>query len=335
MGKEKKVVAGFWLRLLSDIIDALILAAFGFILAIPFKGIFYGLGEGGLFLGLIITFLYTGILQSHIGSGQSIAKKLFKIQVLNLDGSYLSLSKSFFRYSVIALIFYNSWIWMAVTSTVPILNNSILQSIFTFTIIFLFLGVTVLLVFHPLKRGIHDLIAGSIVVRKGLYDDNKISELNNRRKIKRAFLIWGSCCLLLVILSSYMLVQHKDSMPLLAELGDLQRTIAETTEFENISVKHTWHTFRDSDGIETKTTSIDIFPFLGKSKFDNETLKLGEIKKAVNYVVNSYSKLNECNYINVQVRTGFNIGIASFYFHETKSFNIQGELLTGIERSLR
>ena len=328
MEKEKKVVVGFWLRLLSDIIDTIILAVFGFLLAIPFKGFFYGLGENGLFLGLIITFLYTGILQSHIGSGQSIAKKLLKIQVLNIDGSYLNLPKSFFRYSVIALIFYNSWIWMALTSTAPVLNNTILQSTFTFFIVFLFLGVTVLLMFHPLKRGIHDLISGSIVVRKGSFDGAKISELSTPAKVKRAFIIWGSCCMILVAFSFYMLVQHKDSMSFLSELGELQKTIDQTTDFKNISVNHNWHTFKNSEGVETKTTSINILPFLGKNKFDNELKKLEEVNKAVEIVVNSYSKLNECDYINVQVRTGFNIGIASLYIHETKSFDIRGNLLT-------
>lgn len=328
MEKEKKVVVGFWLRLLSDIIDAILLAVFGFILAIPFKGFFYGLGENGLFLGLIITFLYTGILQSHIGSGQSIAKKMLKIQVLNIDGSYLSLPKSFFRYSVIALIFYNSWIWMALTSTAPVLNNTILQSLFSFFIVFLFLGVTVLLMFHPLKRGIHDLISGSVVIRKGSFDEAKISALSTKFKVRRAFIIWGSCCMVLVAFSFYMLVQHKDSMSLLTELGQLQKSIAQTTDFKNISVNHNWHTFKNAEGVETKTTSINILPFLGKKNFDNEPQKFEEIKKTVEIVVKSYSKLKECDYINVQVRTGFNLGIASFYIRETKSFDIQGNLLT-------
>lgn len=326
-GKEKKVVVGFWFRLLSDIIDAIILMLFGFLLVFPLKSLFYKLGENGLFVGLLITFLYTGILQSHIGEGQSLAKKILKIQVLNIDGTYLSLPKSFFRYSIIALIFYNSWIWMALSSTFPFLNNIILQSVFTYFIVFLFLGVTILVAFHPLKRGVHDLLANSIVVRKGLFDQDKVESLNSPPKVKRALIIWGSCCVLLVVFSFYMVMKQTSSMPLLTELTKMQNSLDQKTEFENISVNHNWHTFKNSEGIETKTTSINILPFLEKEKFDNEELQMNEIEKAVKVIVESYSKLNDCDYINVQVRTGFNIGISSFYIRKTTSFDNQGNQL--------
>ena len=324
--KEKKIVVGFWLRFVSDIIDAVILGVFGFILAVPFKGVFYSLGENGLFIGLVITFLYTGILQSHIGKGQSIAKKILRIQVLKVDGSYLSLGRSFFRYTVIALIFYNTWIWIALTSLLPFLNNFFLQSIYTYFIIFLFFGVIVLIAFHPLKRGIHDLLANSIVVRKETFEEEKVEFLNNRSKVNRAFVIWGACCAILVGFSIYMMGQQKDSMSLISELVEIQQKIDETTEFKNISIKHTWHTFKSADGVETKTTSINIFPFLDMKRFENADLKQEEAKKSVEVVVKNYSRLPECDYINVQVRSGFNIGIASFYTRENMKFDTRGNL---------
>lgn len=325
--KERRVVVGFWLRLLSDIIDALILGAFGFLLTIPFRSYFFKLGENGLFLGLLITFLYTGLLQSHIGNGQSLAKKLLNIQVLNFDGTYQSLPKSFFRYSIIALIFYNSWILTALSSILPFLNNSILQSLYVYFIVFLFLGVTILVAIHPLKRGVHDLIANSIVVRKGMFDQEKIASLNNITKIKRAFVVWGSCCLILIVFSVYMVTKQSGSMPLISELTTIQKNLSQNTEFKNISINQSWNSYKNSDGLESKTTSINILPFLEKNKFDNDELKMAEIEKAVKIVVESYSKLNECDYINVQVRTGFNIGISSYYTRESKFFDRAGNLL--------
>lgn len=325
--KEKKIVVGFWYRLLADVIDAILLGIFGFLLSFPLKSFFYGLGENGLYLGLIITFLYTGILQSHIGEGQSIAKRILKIQVLNLDGSYQSLPKSFFRYSIIALIFYSSWIYMALSSIFPFLNNKVLQSAFMFFIVFLFLGVTILVVFHPLKRGIHDLIAQSIVVRKGLFDSQKIEYLNQESKVKRAFMAWGSCCVILVAFSGYMLLINKEYMPLITGLLSIQKNIRENTGLKNITADHTWYFSKNAEGMQTKTTSVNVFGFIEKSKFDNEELRMAEIEKSAKIVAASYSKIQECDYINVQVRTGFNIGISSVYYNETKSFNKDGELL--------
>ena len=103
---QSRMVVGFWKRLLSDFLDAIVLGIFGLVLALPLKNLFYRLGEGGVWIGFCVTFLYTGILQSSIGDGQSIAKRILKIQVLKMDGGYLSLPMSFLRYSVIALIFY-------------------------------------------------------------------------------------------------------------------------------------------------------------------------------------------------------------------------------------
>lgn len=101
--KEMKIVVGFWLRLITDILDVIFLGLFGALLALPLRGLFYSIGEDGLWIGLCITFLYTGILQSNIGHGQSLAKKLLKIQVLRRDGSYLSLPRSFLRYTIVML----------------------------------------------------------------------------------------------------------------------------------------------------------------------------------------------------------------------------------------
>lgn len=325
--KKKKIVVGFWLRLLSDILDAVLLGVFGLLLVLPFRGLFYRLGENGLVVGLVITFLYTGILQSHIGQGQSLAKKLLRIQVVSIDGAYLSLAKSFFRYTVVALVIYNSWIWMALSSAFPFLNNFIIQSVYTYFIIFLLLGMALLIAFHPLKRGLHDLLANSVVVRKGLYSQEKLEILNDRSKAKRAFIIWGSGCALFLIFSTYMIAQYRESLSSVGEMVAIQQKIEAETLFENVTMSHRWHTYTNPEGVETNTTSIDLFPFLTKTKFDDIDLQKRETEKAVLIIVALYSRLPECDYINVQVRTGFNIGITSFYTRQATRFDKKGNVL--------
>lgn len=327
--KEKKIVVGFWLRLISDIFDVIFLGLLGALISLPLKGLFYSIGEDGLWIGLCITFLYTGILQSNIGQGQSLAKKLLKIQVLRRDGSYLSLPRSFLRYTIIALICYNSWIWMALTSVLPFLNNHFLQSIYVYFVFFLLLGVVILVAFHPLKRGLHDFLADSVVVRKGMYDSEKISLLNVPSKVKKSFALWGSCCILLIMVSYYLIQRQNYLIPLLKELTPIRKNIEETTQFKNISIRRTWYTFSGADGTVKKTTSIDVFAFLKKSKFDDVQLLSSEVKKVSDIVNKSYSKIDECNYVSVQARTGFNIGIFSYYYRQNMRFTTKGELLKG------
>ena len=107
--KKKAMLVGFWLRLVTEILDAIFLAIVGYLIIIlPFRKIIYDLGDAGIFVGLGVAFLYFGLLQSSLGNGQSLAKKVFKFQVLRMDGSYMPLPVSFLRYVVIALIFYGT-----------------------------------------------------------------------------------------------------------------------------------------------------------------------------------------------------------------------------------
>ncbi len=325
--KEKNIVVGFWLRLVSDFLDVIVLGLLGILITIPLKNVFYQIGENGLFIGLIITFLYTGILQSYIGNGQSIAKKILKIQVLDINGKYLSLQKSFLRYTVIAFVFYNSWIITALTSILPFLNNVIFQTIYSFFIIFLFLGVTVLIGLHPLKRGFHDLIAKSIVVRKNKYNKEKIDELDDKSKIRKAYKILFVCSIILIIILSFVVIKVSQSSPHIGELTKIQKEIGVKTELTNISVIHNTHTFTNSEGLKTITRSLNINTFLNKKKYDDETIKDIEIKKAINILTELYPEIVNIDVINIQIRTGYNIGINSYYISETSSFDINGNPL--------
>ena len=60
------MVAGFWIRLASDVLDAILLGLFGLCLSLPFRSALYMLGENGVWIGLCVTFLYAGILQSRV-----------------------------------------------------------------------------------------------------------------------------------------------------------------------------------------------------------------------------------------------------------------------------
>ncbi len=315
-GEEFKII-GFWLRLLTDILDAIILGVIGFIISIPFRNILYGVGENGAWIGLLITFFYTGILQSYIGKGQSIAKKIFKIEVLSINGKFLSLQKSFLRYTVIALIFYNGWISTSITSMIPFLNNSIFSSVFSVIMIFLYVGGIVLLIFHPLKRGIHDIIAGSIVIKKGCYDSIKLKAMNSIKKAKKAYIVSGIFAIALIILSfSFYLFPKNQS---LNEVAGLYNIISTQSNLTSVSVNH--NTFKSSDNT---TKSINIIGFMKKIKFDNNDIKEKEKKDVIQLVLENYNNLSQCDKITLTIRTGFNIGIASSYSREISSYNNDG-----------
>ena len=146
----KKLVIGFWIRLLSDVLDCLILGGFGYLLSIPLKEMFYLIGESAFLIGVIISFLYYGILQSSTGGGQTLANMLLRVQVLRLDGAYLSKSRSFLRFAIPAFLLFNQSIYIEIISIFPDLDTVPFQSFYSLIVIVLCVGVSLLVALHPL-----------------------------------------------------------------------------------------------------------------------------------------------------------------------------------------
>jgi uncharacterized RDD family membrane protein YckC len=123
-------IAGFWIRLGSDLLDALVLGVVGFVIATVFRSSLLRLGERAAILGAPITLLYCGILQSQIGGGQTLAKRLLGLRVLRLDGQYLSLDRSLVRWSITGMLWYGGSIAVALGGVAPIFEIQTISALF-------------------------------------------------------------------------------------------------------------------------------------------------------------------------------------------------------------
>jgi len=237
------MVIGFWKRLLADFLDSLILAVFGILLCIPFSHYFFNMETSGMWVGLVVSFLYTGLLQSSLGEGQSFAKKYLGIQVLSMDGEYLSLPKSFFRYTVIAFIAYAGAFQAIFNLVIP--NPQVVTIVVSVLFLLALFGCIFLVPFHPLKRGLHDLIAGSIVVKKGTYSKELVKmDQAMVQKEKWAFAFCGVCCLAVVAGGFFMFATLSKSMGVTySEITKTQSDIAQKIGNPNIQVNLNSSTF--------------------------------------------------------------------------------------------
>ena len=59
----------------ADSLDAGFLWIVGLLLSLPLRSVFLRLGERGVFVGLAISLLYTGVLQSRLGGGRTLGKR--------------------------------------------------------------------------------------------------------------------------------------------------------------------------------------------------------------------------------------------------------------------
>ncbi len=317
---DTPVVVGFWKRLLSDIIDAFFLAIFGAVLCLPFSGIFYAMGQNGLWVGLVVSFFYTGLLQSSLGEGQSLAKKILKIQVLRLDGGYLSLPKSFLRYTLIALIAYNSSFGTVLGLLFP--DSEIVDYIFLAFIIILLFGCIFMIPFHPLKRGLHDLIAGSIVVRKGSYTKELMNvEERNPEGVRNAYLLWILSSLIalgVIFITSHTFLKNMGMS--FVDLLKTQQAVARSTDLTSVQIKLN---IGKNSGNTVKTLIVS--GFLEKKKFEDTDYCQAEDQKVIQTVRAVYPRLDQLDRIRVVRRSGLFIGIYSFDMSKSDDFSPDGK----------
>lgn len=189
-------IAGFWIRVLADLLDALILGLFGYLLSLPLRSVFLRLGEGGVFIGLAISLVYAGVLQSRFGGGQTLAKRMLGLRVVRLDGSLLSLDRSLLRYATVSFMLYQGSISLALTTLLPFLRPSWIGIVVGTTALVLFLGCVLVVPFHPLKRGLHDLLVGTIVIRRAMPNAEGLQSLCDDRRDRT--IVIGAATLLVV-----------------------------------------------------------------------------------------------------------------------------------------
>ena len=147
--------------------------------------VFEQLGERAVFVGLAISMAYTGILQSRFGGGRTLGKKLLGLRVVRLDGTLMSLDRSLVRYALMGLLVYQGAVAYALVGLLRFLDFASVQTVVGGVATVLFLGCVVVVPFHPLKRGLHDLLAGTIVIRGAMPDPVFIAARTNARRDRK------------------------------------------------------------------------------------------------------------------------------------------------------
>jgi uncharacterized RDD family membrane protein YckC len=231
-------IAGFWIRFLADLLDAVFLGIVGRLLAIPFRSLFVRLGERGVFIGLAISLVYSGVLQSRYGGGRTPGKRLLGLRVVRPAGTLLSLDRSLVRYALMGLLVYGGAVAYVLVALLPFLGLERMQIVMGAITGALAFGCVLVVPFHPLKRGLHDLLADTIVIRGALPDPAFIAARMNARRDRR--IIVGSAALGLIAVAGSIAFSHRLSasaqakdLPILMErlsaLGVSSPSVGRTT----------------------------------------------------------------------------------------------------------
>jgi uncharacterized RDD family membrane protein YckC len=319
---EGGAIAGFWIRVGADFLDALFLFVVGWVLSFPFHSTFARLGERGVFIGLAISMAYTGVLQSRFGGGRTLGKRLIGLRVVRLDGTLLSLDRSLVRYALMGLLVYQGAVAYAVAAVLPFLPLAWVQTTFAGIAGALFVGCVLVVPFHPLKRGLHDILAGTIVIRRAFPDPVLVAARTNDRRDRRIVIGAALLALVGIVASagvSRQVLASTQMKPLLAISQRLQ-----ASGVSNVGVVHTTSWNNGGPPIVTIVASgfVPRPAEGGEPAWDNLAAAFEQAVKTElppDYGV---------DHIETVLRTGFNVGIYKSYETQIRIQNARtGEIV--------
>jgi uncharacterized RDD family membrane protein YckC len=158
---QKKLVeyAGFWRRFFALLIDSIIIGILAAVVSF--------IVDASIYLNYLVTFL-VAVLYFSFGfwgkaKGQTIGKRFLGLQVVDLSGRGPNYGRALLRSLPIAILLVSLQVGDLPQVGYPL---SILINISDYAIaIFVSLSILITVILHPQKRGIHDMLAGTLCIR--------------------------------------------------------------------------------------------------------------------------------------------------------------------------
>lgn len=153
--------------MVAALADGLILAVPAYVIGIQFFDDLAALGQNGRFIGAAVSLLYFGVLNSSLGNGQTIGKRLLGVRVVGASGEPISLPRSLLRSSVLMLPYYlNGFDLTPFVGSDDAQTMTLLGVFATFVVFGLGGAMTYLYIFNrKTRQSLHDLLVESFVVR--------------------------------------------------------------------------------------------------------------------------------------------------------------------------
>lgn len=288
------VIAGFWRRVLGFFIDGILIGLVGCVLGFFLFDYFAGVGAWGRLLGFIIASVYYVPMNSRLGGGRTLGKRLVGTRVVGRDGETIGLGRSAIRFLVLGVPFFLNgalippdlllgWIGFAVGVLVFGFGGSIVY----------------LIIFNRRTRqSLHDLVAGTFVVKAESKSAPVTLTTGKIHFAIVALLVAGSGLIPTLIRPLFSSDFFK---PLIA----VQRRIMKEPEVSYASVFQGVAKFWGAKASSTRSyLTVSVMLRQKPTDFDQEADKIAGI------VLGEYPGALEKDQITVSIIYGFDIGIA-------------------------
>jgi len=303
--QKDQTISAFWRRSLAFVIDLIILGLIGIALGTALESQLAILGESGPLIGFVITVLYFGILDSYVGKGQSVGDKLLRICVVNKNGEFITLARSFARAAILAI---------------PICLNELylpmLPAFVQLIIGLLFFSISVAVIYFYLfnrntRQGFHDIVTKVFVVKA-----NRVKE-PIRAIIGQAHFVICSLLVMVVLCGGGYVIylQHQPAnVEMMTMLTGLQAELAKIEGVDTTGV-YVGNQVQSNNGNTIQNMNVTVYTH--DPKLD---LKVME-DNIINIVLEKYPLASHTKEIQVRIFYGYNIGIAKKYQTHVTAFS--------------
>jgi uncharacterized RDD family membrane protein YckC len=300
-------IAGFWRRFFAWLVDMIIVGIAGQIIGIAFSSFLFSIGPYGHAIGLLVFLAYFGVMNSKIGGGQTLGKRLMKIAVRNKNNESIELWRSIVRtlllvspilfsdliiavfFSVLQAIVFQGWVFPA--------DPNIIGTWLIFLLAF-GLGGAILytMIFNSKSRqGFHDLLGGTYVV----YLQGK--PITSFPKTSRIHWAVTSLWIGIITIASLPIIAPSiiSKPPLASEVNPAFAVLLEDPRFFTVSLHYNF-------GREGNIFEISVWH---KGKVDDSEAQ--EVANSiVKTVLENYRDISHYDAIKVDITTAYEIGIA-------------------------
>ena len=289
-------IAEFGARLWALFIDCVGLIIIGYLLAIPLGKELAQLGSWGIMVGFLIALIYFGLLNSKLGKGQTLGKRLNNIKVVNQNGEYLSLPRSLGRTLILIAPYFCTGINLPASFLLTPFGAIIDFSFFVFSF-GIGTGFIYFYIFNRRTRqSIHDLIAGSFVV------SSKLKGAVNPAPVARVHYKFFFIYLLVFILLAAIGILTPNS-------DNTKRLILQRNLYRIDKVWQTHAVFGAFTESGHRTPFVTVVLTLHEAPADIKRT----IQEAAEIVFASYPEIKTKSWLEITVANGYNIGIARSY----------------------
>ena len=302
-------IAGFWRRLLAWLIDSLMLGLAGQLIGVIFSSYFFTIGLYGRFIGLALVIPYFGIMNSKIGGGQTLGKRVMKIAVRNKRNEPIELWRSLIRILLLATpMWLNGW-------ALPIFQNSIVAWFVSLLVFGLGGAILYTMVFNrKARQGIHDLLLRTYVVHLPGKPVESAPVTSRTHWIVTG--IWIGLVAIGTLLLTFISPTLTSKMPI-QPLQGLYENLQHDPRFFTVGIKD--QTSYVSNEKPSRTLTITVW-YKGKIAKEDVEKVMNSIAKIV---LDNGINLSVYDGIRIDVTSAFDIGIASQHFSFWRADSIE------------